>query len=255
MADVLGTIAGWLRDARRVTALTGAGISTDSGIPDFRGPAGVWTKDPGAQRNVTLDAYVADPEVRRISWRNRRDHPAWTATPNAGHRALVELATAGREVTIVTQNIDGLHQRAGSDPRRVVEAHGTLFAVACLQCGDRTAMAAALERVAAGEADPPCLRCGGILKAATISFGQALVPEVLAAAHEAAVTCDVLLAVGSSLSVQPAAGLVEAAARAGARVVILNGSPTPYDAIADAVVHEPLGDVLPGLIGLALAVH
>jgi NAD-dependent deacetylase len=253
MDDVLTTIAGWLRDARRVTALTGAGISTDSGIPDFRGPSGVWTRDPAAQRTVTLDAYVADPGVRRTAWRNRRDHPAWTAEPNAGHRALVELATGGREVTIVTQNIDGLHQRAGSDPGRVIEVHGTLYAVQCLSCDDRTTMAAALERVAAGEDDPPCRVCGGLLKAATISFGQSLVPAVLGAARDAAAGCDVLLAVGSSLSVQPAAALVEVAARAGARVVVLNGSPTPYDPIADAVVREPLGDVLPTLTDLTLA--
>jgi NAD-dependent deacetylase len=150
---------------------------------------------------------------------------------------------------LVTQNIDGLHQRAGSDPELVIEVHGTLFEVECLGCGDRTPMAAALERVAAGEEDPACLWCGGILKAATISFGQSLVPEVLAAARDAAAACDVFLAVGSSLSVQPAAGCVEVAARAGARVVIVNNSPTPYDAIADAVVRGPIGEVLPVLVG------
>ena len=246
--DVLPTVAGWLRAARRVTVLTGAGISTDSGIPDFRGPAGVWTRNPAAQRTVTLEAYVADPDVRRTAWRHRRDHPAWHAEPNSGHRALVALERSGRLAALITQNIDGLHQRAGSDPARVIEVHGTLFAVECLECGDRTAMTAALDRVAAGEDDPACRRCGGILKAATISFGQPLVPTVLAAARDAAAACDVFLAIGSTLSVQPAAGCVAVAARAGARVVIVNADPTPYDPIAAAVVRAPIGEVLPALV-------
>jgi NAD-dependent deacetylase len=244
----LATVAGWVRAARRVTVLTGAGISTDSGIPDFRGPDGVWTRNPAAQRTVTLDAYVGDPDVRRTAWRNRRDHPAWHAEPNSGHRALVDLERSGRLAALITQNIDGLHRRAGSDPALVIEVHGTLFEVECLGCGDRTAMADALDRVAAGEEDPACLRCGGLLKAATISFGQPLVPAVLAAARDAAAGCDLFLAVGSSLSVQPAAGCVAVAARAGARVVIVNNSPTPYDPIADAVVRGPIGEVLPVLV-------
>jgi NAD-dependent deacetylase len=244
----LATIAGWVAGARRVTVLTGAGISTESGIPDFRGPNGVWTRNPAAQRTVTLDAYVADPEVRRTAWRNRRDHPAWHARPNHGHRALVDLERSGRLAGLITQNIDGLHQRAGSDPALVIEVHGTLFAVECLRCGARTAMTEALARVAAGEDDPACRGCGGILKAATISFGQPLVPEVLAAARDAAAACDVFLAIGSTLSVQPAAGCVEVAARAGARVVIVNAAPTPYDGIADAVVRGAIGAVLPVLV-------
>jgi NAD-dependent deacetylase len=147
-------VGGWLADAGRITALTGAGISTDSGIPDFRGPNGVWTRDPQAARLFTLDSYVADAEVRRRAWRTRRDHPAWTATPNAGHRALVELERVGRLHTVVTQNIDGLHQRAGHDPARVIEVHGTIFEVQCLGCADRTSMQAALARLDAGESDP-----------------------------------------------------------------------------------------------------
>jgi len=234
--------------ARRVTVLTGAGISTDSGIPDFRGPQGVWTKDPAAQRLFTLDRYVADPELRAVAWRNRREHAAWTARPNAGHAALVDLERAGRLRALVTQNIDGLHQRAGTSPSLVVEVHGTLRAVDCLGCGERTSMRSALDRVAAGEEDPSCLRCGGILKAATISFGQPLVPEVLAAARAAAEDCDRFLAVGSSLSVQPVAGLTRRAARCGARVLIVNASPTPYDGLADACLREPIGTVLPRLV-------
>jgi NAD-dependent deacetylase len=242
---------GRLAGAGRIVALTGAGISTDSGIPDFRGPNGVWTRDPEAAKLVTLDAYVADPAVRRRAWASRRAHPAWAAAPNAGHRALVDLELAGRLHAIVTQNIDGLHQRAGSDPDRVIEIHGTIFGVECLSCGDRTSMASALERVAAGEPDPDCRHCGGILKSATISFGQRLDPATLRRAVTAAEEADLLLAVGTSLSVQPAAGLVEVAARAGARVVIVNASPTPYDALADAVLREPIGTALPALVSAA----
>jgi NAD-dependent deacetylase len=244
-------VAGWLAGARRIVALTGAGISTDSGIPDFRGPNGVWTRDPEAAKLVTLDAYLADPAVRRRAWRHRRDHPAWSATPNPAHHALVELERAGRLHAIVTQNIDGLHQRAGSDPDRVIEIHGTLSAVECLSCGDRTGMAAALDRVAAGEPDPDCRRCGGLLKSATISFGQQLDRATLHRALAAAAAADLLLAVGTSLTVQPAAGLVDVAAQAGARVVIVNASPTPYDELADAVLREPIGAVLPALVSAA----
>jgi NAD-dependent deacetylase len=233
--------------APRITVLTGAGISTDSGIPDFRGPDGVWTRDPSAQRRATLSTYVADPEVRRAAWANRRSNPAWTAEPNTAHRALVEVERSGRLRAIVTQNIDGLHQRAGSDPALVVELHGTVREVACLSCGDRAPMTAAIARVDAGEPDPPCLRCGGLLKSATISFGQRLDEEVFRSAADAASDCDLFLAVGSSLSVQPAAGLTRVAARAGARVVIVNATPTAYDGLADAVVRVPIGAALPAL--------
>jgi NAD-dependent deacetylase len=239
---------GWLAAARRVTALTGAGISTDSGIPDFRGPQGVWTRDPEAEKLSTLQYYVADPDVRRRAWQERLHHPAWSARPNAGHAALVDLERQGRLRALVTQNIDGLHQRAGSSPARVIEVHGTVHEVTCLSCGDRTSMRSALDRVEAGEPDPACLVCGGILKSATISFGQDLDPDVIAAAVRAAAGCDVFLAVGTSLTVHPAAGLTDVAARAGARVVVVNAQPTPYDDLADLVVREPIGTVLPGLL-------
>lgn len=243
-------VADWIAECgpNSITALVGAGVSTDSGIPDFRGPQGVWTKDPAAQRLFTLDAYVADPELRRRAWRNRREHAAWTAQPNAAHYALVELERHGSLRTLVTQNIDGLHQRAGSDPSRVVELHGTLFRAECLSCGRQSPMTEALQRVDAGEDDPPCLVCGGIQKSATISFGQPLKPEVLAAAVTAARECDLFLAIGTSLQVQPAAALVELAHRAGARVVIVNQEPTPYDPLADALLRDPIGEVLPRLV-------
>jgi NAD-dependent deacetylase len=246
--EEIARIGNWLADATRVTVLTGAGISTDSGIPDFRGPNGVWTRDPQAARLATLQAYIDDPEVRRRAWRGRREHPAWSATPNAAHGALVDLERGGRLVAIVTQNIDGLHQRAGSSPERLIEIHGTIFDVECLGCRARTTMRAALDRVDAGEPDPACLDCGGILKSATISFGQALKEDTLRAAADAAANCELLLAVGTSLTVYPAAGLVAIALDAGARTVIVNGSPTPYDEAVDAVVRDPIGEVLPAII-------
>jgi NAD-dependent deacetylase len=244
-------LPGWLTAATRITVLTGAGISTESGIPDFRGPQGVWTRDPEAEKLSTLSWYVADPEVRRRAWQERLHHPAWTARPNAGHAALVELERQGRLRALLTQNIDGLHQAAGSSPERVLELHGTVHEVACLSCGDRTPMRVVLDRVEAGEADPACMLCGGILKSATISFGQALDAAVIEAAAEAAAGCDVFLAVGTSLTVHPAAGLVDLAAAQGARVVVVNAEPTPYDRTADLVVREPIGTALPRLVGAA----
>jgi NAD-dependent deacetylase len=233
-----------LQAARRVVVLTGAGISTDSGIPDFRGPSGVWTKDPAAERSSHIDHYLADPEVRRRAWRTRTESPAWSAEPNAGHRALVDLERSGRLACLITQNIDGLHQAAGSDPALVVEVHGTMREAACLSCGDRMPMLEALERVAAGEDDPACRLCGGILKSATISFGQSLVTEDLQRADAASRTCDVLLAVGSTLSVYPIAGVVPLAVSSGAEVIIVNGTPTAMDDIADVVVHGSISEVL-----------
>src|SRR3954453_7779748 len=182
MDPELARVRDMVRDAKAITVLTGAGISTDSGIPDFSGPNGVWTKNPAAEKLSTLSDYVADGDVRRRSWRSRREHPAWSAQPNDGHRALVDLERSGRLVAIVTQNIDGLHQQAGSAADKVIEIHGTMHEVECLSCARRRRMADELTRVEAGEEDPPCEVCGGILKSATISFGQALVPETVRAA-------------------------------------------------------------------------
>jgi len=230
-----------------VVALTGAGISTDSGIPDFRGPRGVWTRDPEAMKLSSIDHYVADPEVRRRSWRERLHHPAWQATPNAAHRALVDLERAGRLTAIITQNIDGLHQRAGSDPAKVIELHGTMYETECLSCGDRRPMRAILDRVEAGEVDPPCEDCGGILKSATISFGQSMNLATLEAAAEAAMFCRTFVTIGTSLTVHPAAGLVEIAHKRGAHVVVVNDAATPYDGLADRVIRDPIRAVLPKL--------
>jgi NAD-dependent deacetylase len=233
---------------RRITVLTGAGISTDSGIPDFRGPHGVWTRNPGAERTSTLKDYLVDPEVRRQAWRNRLQSPTWTARPNAGHRALVDLQQQGRLRAVLTQNIDELHQRAGNDPDLVVELHGSMHGVVCWGCGERGPMGPALDRLRAGDPDPSCLTCGGILKSTTISFGQSLDPDTVARAQEATADCDVFLAVGTTLSVHPAAGFAPRARHHGARLVILNAEPTAYDHIADAVVRGAISDVLPQLV-------
>jgi NAD-dependent deacetylase len=234
--------------ARRVVALTGAGISTESGIPDFRGPQGVWTKNPRAERLSHIDAYRSDPAVRKQAWRNRASSPIWAAEPNAGHRALVALEQQGRLDTLVTQNIDGLHQLAGNDPSKVIEIHGTMREVVCLSCHDRGPSHPTLERVRAGEEDPPCRRCGGVLKSATISFGESLEVADLVRAEQAARDCDLLLALGTSLAVYPAAGLVPLAAEQGAAVVIVNEEPTPFDRIADAVVRARIGSSLPAIV-------
>ena len=247
--DDLAAVRALVARSRRIVALTGAGISTDSGIPDFRGPDGVWTRDPAAERRATLQAYVSDPEVRRAAWENRLRTADRAVEPNAGHRALVELEHQGRLDTLVTQNVDGLHHLAGNDPRRVIEIHGNLREVVCLRCGDRQPMSTVLQRVRDGEPDPACLAdgCGGILKSATISFGQDLVAEDLLRAEDAARRCDLLLAVGTTLAVYPAAGLVRIATRAGGPVVIVNAQPTAYDDVAEVVLRGPIGTVLPAV--------
>ncbi len=253
-AAALGRARALLERARSVVVLSGAGISTDSGISDFRGPQGLWTKNPAAERAATLQAYVSDPELRRRAWQNRLTSPMWDAEPNAGHRALVELERSGRLDVLVTQNIDGLHQKAGTAQARMVEIHGTASEVTCLRCGDRQPAEPVHARVRAGETDPACtvpvgdVACGGILKSATISFGQSLVAEDLFRAEQAATACDLLLAVGSTLGVFPAAGLVPLAVRHGAVVLIVNGDPTEMDSLADVVIQGPIGECLPALV-------
>ena len=241
-------VRSWIDEAAHVVVLTGAGISTDSGIPDFRGPQGLWTKNPGAEKMATIQHYVADPDVRKAAWRSRREHPAWKADPNAGHVALVELERRGKLHTLITQNIDGLHLKAGSSPDRVVEIHGTMRDVVCLSCGERAPIERAIARVEAGEEDPACRTCGGILKTATISFGQSLVERDLHRAQTAARECDLMLAVGTMLSVFPIAGVVPVAKEAGAKVVILNAQRTEMDDLADAVLRGSISELLPRVV-------
>ncbi|MFI7346147.1 SIR2 family NAD-dependent protein deacylase [Streptomyces sp. NPDC049936] len=231
-----------------VAILSGAGVSTDSGIPDYRGPNGLWRRDPEAEKLVTYEYYMGDPEIRRRSWLMRRANRTLGAEPNAAHRAVAELERSGVPVRVITQNVDGLHQRAGLSARKVLELHGTALSYVCTGCRVRGPMADALARVDAGEDDPPCLECGGILKSATVMFGERLDPVVMGEALAIGKACQVFVAVGTSLQVQPAAGLAGVAADHGARLVIVNAEPTPYDDMADEVVREPIGTALPELL-------
>jgi len=244
----LDEVAAWLREAHQIVALTGAGISTESGIPDFRGPQCLWTKNPEAEKTATLEFYVNDPEVRARAWQNRLSSGMWDAEPNAAHRALAELEQRAALHTIVTQNVDGLHHAAGSTAERIIEIHGNVREVKCLVCTWRGPMGPTLDRVRAGEVDPRCSECGGILKSATISFGENLVVEDLTRAQRAASRADVFLALGTTLAVYPAAALPEFALANHARLVVLNAQPTPFDGLAAAVGRAPLGEVLPDLV-------
>ena len=231
-------------ECERITVLTGAGISTDSGIPDFRGPNGIWTKNPEAEKASNIQNFVSDPEVRKASWRDRLDNRAWSAAPNDGHKALVQLERRNKLVALLTQNVDGLHHAAGSSPDKVVEVHGTLREVACLECNYRDDMQVALNRVRQGEDDLDCPECGGILKSATISFGQSLVQRDLLRAEAAAQNCDLMIAIGTTLGVYPIAAVVPAAQRVGARIAIINAEPTEMDHLADILIRESISEVL-----------
>jgi NAD-dependent deacetylase len=243
-----------MRAATRVVVFTGAGISTESGIPDFRSPGGVWTRfDP---RDFTFDRYVASAEVRRQVWQMRREFFAVPAQPNAGHRAIADLERTGRSLGVITQNIDGLHQQAGS--RNVVELHGTAREVVCIGhvvrpgtpngCGFAAPFTWAFDRIDGGDPDPACPQCGGLVKSATVSFGQRMDHAALDAAADLVDTADLFVAVGSSLQVYPAADLPAAAVRAGVPLAIVNAEPTPLDDIAAAVVHGRAGEVLPAAV-------
>lgn len=232
-----------------VAILSGAGVSTDSGIPDYRGPQGLWRQDPEAEKLVTYDFYMADPDIRRRSWLMRRDAAALHAEPNAAHRAVAALdRRPGVAVRVLTQNVDGLHQLGGMPERKVLELHGTARAVTCTRCHARSSMEEALARVEEGEDDPACRVCGGILKSATVMFGERLDPQVLGGAMAVAKGCEVFVAVGTTLQVQPAASLAGMAVDHGARLFVVNAEPTPYDDLADEVVREPIGTSLPALL-------
>jgi NAD-dependent deacetylase len=250
-SGTVSRVAAWVSAADRIAVLTGAGISTESGIPDYRGPDGAWTTNPASMRLVDIDAYLADPQVRVDAWQERMHHAAWTAEPGPGHQALVDLERLGKLRAVITQNIDGLHQAAGSSPKIVMELHGTIRLCRCLECGYETPMQEQLYRVQAGEPDPHCIRCGGLQKSATVAFGQSLDSDLLRRAIVAAGTCQLFLAVGTSLQVMPATRLCDIALGAGARLVIVNAEPTPYDHSAAAVLRGSIGETLPAIVGSA----
>ena len=233
--------------ASRIVGFTGAGISTESGVPDFRGPNGVWARN----RIVDFREFVSSEAGRVEYWRQKA--AAWpamrAARPNAGHHAFVELHRQGRLDALITQNVERLHQRSGLPAGKVLELHGTTTEAVCLSCGDRITSDEACRRIEEGERAPRCRPCGGFLKPATISFGQAMPHDVMRRAQAAAESCDLMLAVGSSLVVEPAASIPRAARQAGARLVIVNREPTPLDGLADAVARGEIGAVLPALVG------
>ena len=233
----------------RIAVLTGAGISTDSGIPDFRGPEGIWTKNPEAEKASNIRFYVADAEIRKRNWQTRASGELWSdVQPNVGHRALVHLETRRILHTLVTQNVDGLHSMAGTSLERIVEIHGTTRRAQCLACEWTDDIEVVLERVRSGDEDPHC-DCGGLLKSATISFGQNLIPADVERMESAASDCDLLLAVGTTLAVYPVAEMVPIAARRGTPIVIINGQETVMDAMAEVVVIGSISEVLPKIVG------
>jgi len=247
--DSLLRAAAILRESRDIVILTGAGISTESGIPDFRSPGGIWTKyDP---EEFTYQNFVSNPAHRARYWKMSVDiYPVLkSAKPNAAHHACAELERLGKVRALVTQNIDGLHQDAGSSPQRVIEIHGTARYVVCLACEDRLTREDVQERVARGDIPPSCVKCGGVLKPATVSFGQPMPERETALAFAHAESCDAFLVIGSSLVVYPAAYLPVRAAQAGAKLVIVNLEPTPCDELAEAVLHGKAGAVMAELLG------
>jgi NAD-dependent deacetylase len=232
--------------SNRIVAFTGAGISTESGVPDFRSPNGVWANNRMIEYGEFVSSRAGRIEYWRqkaLSWPQMRD-----ARPNAGHLALVDLERRGKLTAIITQNIDGLHQGAGHNPKKVIELHGTTTEAVCLTCGDRISMDEAMRRIEEGDPAPSCEKCGGYLKPATISFGQAMPQHEMRRAVEYSCNCEVFLAVGSSLVVYPAAALPELAKQNGAALIIINRTPTPLDGIADLVINEEIGKALPQLV-------
>lgn len=235
-----------IQQARQIAVLTGAGISTESGIPDFRSPGSVWRHQPP----VSYHDFISRAEARQHYWQTRRNLSAQVAAaqPNAAHKALVELERRQVLLGIITQNFDGLHQDAGIPPERVIEIHGTSRAAACTLCGARSSMSDLQQRIDAGEIDPCCPSCGGYLKSATILFGQRVPEAELARAKELAMSCDLFLVVGSSLKVTPAATLPRMALSRNIPLIIVNLQPTPLDDYADVVISEKAGTILPALV-------
>jgi len=235
-------LAEQIRTAEQIVVLTGAGISTESGIPDFRSPGGIWSR----YQPVTIQEFLSDEDARKRYWRHRKEaYPDFAAAePNAGHRALVELEAKGKLQALITQNIDGLHEAAGNSRSKILELHGTERRVACLTCGECWTRAEAQERLEAGEEVLLCEKCGGFLKPATVSFGQSLPEGLLDQAFAESEDCEAFLVVGSSLQVHPAAHLPVLAKRSGAWLGILNRAPTPLDDLTDWRSHLSAGEVL-----------
>lgn len=242
-----GSLARVLDGYSRILVLTGAGISTAAGIDDFRGPNGVWTKDPQAELGSTLEYFLEYPEIRAKAWQRRLNSGIWKAEPTDAHRAIAELEHQGRVTAVVTQNTDGLHQLAGST--RVLEVHGSARTCHCESCHRHWPTEIVLHQLRAGVADPRCTDCGGIMRADSILFGENLVPEVIDQAMDAAERCDAVLALGTTLAVQPVAGLFPLAIGSGALGVIVNQGETQYDHLAQVIIDDDVQTVVPKLLG------
>ena len=237
-----------LADARRAVVFTGAGISTESGIPDFRSPGGVWTK----MKPIYFDEFVHDEAKRREAWERTFSNAAgWVgAKPNAGHQAVARLVARGKVAAVITQNIDNLHQDAGVPASRVIELHGNASYAKCLECGLRHELVVLKQSFLGRGEIPTCRSCGGLVKTATISFGQAMPPGPMARAEEETLACDLFIVLGSSLVVFPAAGFPLLAKQNGAKLAIVNREPTEQDGYADVVIHESIGDVMTAVVPL-----
>ncbi len=248
MPKDIAVVADWIRQSKAVAGFTGAGISTGSGIPDFRSPDGIWARN----RTVMFEEFLANREDRIEYWRQKA--AIWpairAAMPNAGHRFFTRLADDGRLLGLITQNIDGLHEKAGLDPKKIIRLHGWMNEAVCLSCQQAISMDEACQRVKKGDRAPLCESCDGLLKPATISFGQTLKPEDLQRAAALSAKCDLFIAAGSSLVVQPAAGFPAMAKQKGARLVIVNNATTPLDRLADAVIRDDISAVFGEITGL-----
>ncbi len=246
-AAQLDTFAALLADSRRAVVFSGAGISTESGIPDFRGPGGLWTKI----KPIEFQDFVASADVRRESWQRWFEHGQGmlAAAPNSGHRAVADLVRRGKVAAVITQNVDNLHQDSGVPPGQVIELHGNATYARCLGCGQRVEMDDIRAQFEAAGEVSPCAACGGIVKSATISFGQAMPEEPMERAHEESVACDLFIVLGSSLTVYPAAGFPMLAKQAGAKLVIVNQQETDMDGIADLVLHSAIGATMSHVCG------
>jgi NAD-dependent deacetylase len=241
-------LAGLLRESRRAVIFTGAGMSTESGIPDFRSPGGIWTR----MQPIEFKDYLSDPAARRLSWQRRAEmEETWNmVAPNDGHRAVAELVARGKASHIITQNIDGLHQQSGVPDEKLVELHGSTRYAKCLDCERRIEIADVLAHFVTHGDAPDCTYCGGLVKTATISFGQPMPEGEMARADAAVRACDLILVLGSSLVVYPAAGFPLQAKRQGARLVILNREETPLDGVADLVINAEIGPTMGSVIDL-----
>lgn len=237
-----------LARCERIAVLTGAGISTDAGIPDFRGPDGLWTKNPAAERAATIHHYLTDDEARRAAWRMRLDTRLVDAQPTPGHHALVDLESQGRLVRLATQNVDGLHRRAGTSAELLTEVHGSVSGIMCVACEWRGEVGPVLDRVRAGDDDPRCERCGGILKTTVVMFGEMLPEGAMEECHDAVLGADAFLAVGTTLEVGPVNSMAWWALERGIPVVVVNRGPTAADGFATAKVEESISEVLAGLL-------